>query len=284
MSDTLASFSVSGTLERIVSFEVVVFATSNLGKYLKSNVMMDVHLMQDNSKTFNFEDSVKKVYSRFVCQHPLVPRGCPFLYYQASDNAKDSLKVLRVACAVDVKAFTANFEPAPLYFIADLYPFLLPSHHPMLTYATSVKSAMTNPFDFGRPLDHLIPFVNLGDFLYLKVIPECLHLACVKSHTDDPFKVSVLLVLLFKPVDFDENCYGANEAAKSFVSGAVFPEECGDTQVHGTVNERNGLSFNVGEVTEVSLNLSKNYTLGKNLFLVLIRHESMHSNSSCCLV
>ena len=278
ISHSLASFSVSATLNATVNFEVVINATSNLGKYLKSNVMIDVHRMQDNFKTFNYEDSVKKVYSRYVCQHPLVPLGFSFLHYQASDNAKETVKVLRVACTVDVKAVTTPFQPVPLYFVADLYPFLLPSDHAMLTYAASVKSAMTNPFDFYRPLDHLIPLVNVGDFLYIKVIPECLHLACVKSHTDDPFRVIVLLELLFKPVGFDGTCYGAHEAAKSIFSGAVLSDESGESQVPGTVNELNALSFVEGEVTEVCLNLSKDFTLGKTLFLVLTHQENMHLN------
>jgi len=222
MSHTLAAFPVSSTLNKVVGSDVVIFATSNLGKTLKSNVLIDVHLMQDNSKTFNHEDSVKKVPCRSVCQHPLVPLGCIFFHYQAADNAKDALKVLRVACTVDVKAVTTAFNPVPLYFLADLYPFVLPSFHPMFTYPATLKSAMTNPYDFYRPLDHVIPFANVGDFLFIKGIPECLHLACVKSDTDNPFELVVLLVLLHKPVDFDETCYGAIEAAKSFFSGPSF--------------------------------------------------------------
>jgi len=280
MSHTRAEFPVSSTLNKVVGSDVVIYATSNLGKTLKSNVMIDVHLMQDNSKTFNHEDSVKKVPCRFVCQHPLVPLGCTFFHYQAAENAKDAPKALRVACTVDVKALTAAFNPVPLYFVADLYPFLLPSYHPMFTYTATVKSAMTNPFDFSRPLDHLIPFANVGDFLFIKRIPECLHLACVKSLTDNPFVVIVLLVLLHKPLDFDETCYGANEAAQSFLSGAVVPDETAESQVGGTVKELNGLSCIVGEVTEVSLNLSKDYKFGQTLFLVLIHLHNMLFKSS----
>lgn len=273
MSHTLASFAVSTTLDKVVCFDVVIFAISNPGKTLKSNVLIDVHLMKDNSKTFKYDDSVKRVPARLVCQHPLVPLGYTCLLYQASDNAKDSVKVLRVACIVNVTAFLAVFQPAPLYFKADLHPFALPSDHPMLTYPSSVKSSMTNPFDYYMPLDHLIPFVNVGDFIYVKFIPECLHLALVKSHTDNPFVVSVLLILLYKPIDFDETCYGANEAAQTFFAGSTVQDGVGESQVLNEDKELKVLSFLVGEVNEVSLNL-KNYVLGKTVFLVLIHKEN----------
>jgi len=267
-----AYFSLSTLLNRTVSFDVVVFAQSNPGKKVNSNAMIDVHLMVDNRKTFNYNPSVHSVPSRLVCQHPLVPLGSIFLYYQDSGNAKQSVKVLRLACAVDIKAVTASINPAPVYFKADLFPFALPSDHRMLTYETDVRSRFTNPYEFCLPLDHLLPFLNLGDMVILKIIPECLHLACVTSHTDDLFEVSMLLQLVFKPDTLDKEVYSSNEGAKSVRDGPVTESEPGELDVRNAASQPKPLSFIVGEVTEVYINV-KNYVLQDTLFLVLFQEE-----------
>jgi hypothetical protein len=276
-----ANFSLSTLLNRTVSFDVVVFAKSNPGKKVNSNAMIDVHLMVDNTKTFNYHPSVHSVPSRLVCQHPLVPLGFNFLYYQDSGNAKQSVKVLRLACTVDIKAVTASINPVPVYFKADLFPFALPTDHPMLTYKADVRSRFTNPYAFSVPFDHLAPFLNVGDLVILKIIPECLHLACVTSHTHDPFEVSMLLQLVFKPDSLDKEVYTSNEGAKSVRDGPVTETEPGESDVRNAALQHKPLSFIVGEVTEVYISV-KNYVLQDTLFLVLFQEECtpMHPSRS----
>ena len=177
-----ASFPLSTKQNRTVTFDVVIFGNSNIGEKVNSNAMIDVHLMVDNMKSFRYSPSVHSVPSRLVCQHPLVPLGFYFLYYQASDNAKQSVKALRLACAVDLKAVTYSINPVPLYFKAELYPFGRPSSHKMFAYKADVRSRSTNPFEFCLPLDHLAPFFHVGDIVILKIIPECSHFFGTKSH------------------------------------------------------------------------------------------------------
>ena len=145
ISNAIISFPSSTATLSAVSFEVVVLATCNQGKKVKSSAMIEVHLMADNARKFNTTVSTYSVPSRLVCQHPLVPRGQMVLYFHTSDSSRDQVQPLRVACIVDVIAqCTSVFGPVPVYFKAELVPYAIPVDHEIFTYSADVRSRATN--------------------------------------------------------------------------------------------------------------------------------------------
>jgi hypothetical protein len=82
----------------------------------------------------------------------------------------------------------------------------------------------------------------------------------------------MLLQLVFKPDTLDKEVYSSNEGAKSVRDGPVTESEPGELDVRNAASQPKPLSFIVGEVTEVYINV-KNYVLQDTLFLVLFQEE-----------
>ena len=155
--------------------------------------MINIHLMADNLNQFNLTEAFFKVPSRFVSPHPLLPRGTRVLIHHSVEGTKKGPKALRVGTVVRVLAVTSQVCPMPIYFTAQLLPFGLPKGHELLK-SNDEGYGFKNPYDFCLPLDHLIPFFTPGDYITLKLIRECVHVACVFKSTKSPFVLQVLLI------------------------------------------------------------------------------------------
>ena len=248
-------------------FDVVVFSVKNKGKKINSNPMVHIHLMSDNLNQFHLSDASFEVASRLVCPHPLLPRGTKVLIHQSVEGTKKSLKALRVGTVARVVAVTSQVCTMPLYFRAQLLPFGLPKEHKFLE-SNDGDYGFQNPYDFSLALDHLIPFLTPGDFITLKLVRECVHVACVLKSTDSPFRFQVLLQLVHKPTEMQmsefidaQRCF-SNSHRTDEVS--AFEAQTAEDE---PAEDEPTLAFEVGKVQVLPLTI-KTCVLNKTLWLV----------------
>ena len=267
-SKKMESFPLSDSVQTSVPFDVVVFSCENKVKKITTNVHVHVHTMMDNLNVFNLSGSTYEVPSRLLCPHPLLPKGTRILVHHMHEGGKRAVKLLRVATVAEVVAVKTNVSPIPLYFKAELLPFGLPKDNLRWHASEEQSPVFINPFNFSVPVDHLIPFLHPGNLIILKLVAECVHVACIVKRTDSPFAFHVLLQLAFKPELLTEDNF--NQAASfARISKSLANLSGGDEEFDASAEQGFSLSFDVGTVQKAKISVL-NSTLNKTLWLVAL--------------